>query len=762
MVRWLAGIALMAVMACGSTDGVTPTPAARSVTPTEGADQRALEVIAPSVNEPVTDPKKKVALVIGNSAYETAGELGNPRNDARDLTVALLELGFEVVEGYDLDATQMQQTLREFSQKVDGASVALFFYAGHGVQVDGRNYMLPVDAHLDSKDDLEFEAVDMNKVLVQLERQPRINVIILDACRNNPLADNLARAFRGSSRSVAGSGGGLAALDAVAPGTLISFSTQPGATASDGAGRNSPYTSALLKYLRTPGLEVQAMMRRVGAEVVKQSQGAQVPWQNASLTTDFYFRPPKDGATAQQVAMEDATNRAEFELWVDVKDSGSVDELQAYVEKFPQGTFVEVARSRIKGLQLQAESGGAGSADLQALFARLSKRGVLVEEPEKPHEFYNNARMYEERSDSLNASKMYARYIEFGLPYLDPHLSYQTHLKAQEGREGAREAYNELAYDHADDPMLAYAAALLQPRDKRVERLTQLAAQHPEIGPLYYDLSMDFSLRRLGEQTLGDKRAEKEALDQFFSAIEAGNVYKYFLDKRVVQERIEEAESRKAALTGLFSHSIENPVTFTTMRSNAGWTVTAIITDLGYQDILVAKPGEDFVSLGTLPGVNPMTGKPNPKPFVNLPGDVGATTLRFKYLDARGEMQGPFEFAFEPDQSLLEQQRTTLQYSDPSTWLVLQHNPGRDGDALLYLTHILTSRCAISGLRYGLDRDTPDTSYEIPACDKSNPYAVPRDAPIYLDVPDDTQFVSFQITWFDGTKTKVERTNLKR
>ena len=528
----------------------------------------------------------------------------------------------------------MQTTLRTFAKKVDGAGVALFFYAGHGVQVDGRNYMLPTDAHLDSRDDLDFEAVDMNKVLVQLERESRVNIIILDACRNNPLAENLARAMRGSSRSVGGREGGLAALDAVAPGTLISFSTQPGATAADGEGRNSPYSAALVKYLRTPGLEIQAMMRRVGAAVVQASGGRQVPWQNASLTTDFYFSGAPRNEKKAVTANAGSAKRAEIELWLEVKDSGSVDELQAYLDQYPKGTFADVARSRIKGLTLQAQV-PSGADAMQALYSRLSKRGIIVEDPQEPHEFYNNARLYSLRGDALNASKMYAQYVQLGLPYLDPHLEYQTYLKAQEGRAGAREAYNELAYDHRDDAMMQFASALLQPRDRRVALIEAFAAQHPDFAPAAYELSMDYSVRRLGQQTLADRRAERDHLERFFRLVESGEFYKYFLDKRLAEARIEEAQERQVAVKGLYENLLDQPMSFNVSRSNSGWMVTASPMDAGYTDILCALPGEDFVSLGTLPYTNPMTGKAMPKPYKELPGDAGPMTLRFKYRDAR-------------------------------------------------------------------------------------------------------------------------------
>ncbi len=733
----------------------TRAVAARGDGPEATAPSRALEAFAGDEVAPV-DPDKKVALVIGNGRYTSAGALDNPANDAHDVAAALLELGFQVVDGTDLDGAAMREKLRDFAKAVQGAGVALFFYAGHGVQVDGHNYMLPVDAQLDSKDDLEFEAVDMNRVLVQLEREPRVNIIILDACRNNPLAENLARAFRGSSRSIGGRSGGLAALDAVAPGTLISFSTQPGATASDGTGRNSPYTAALLEHIRTPGLELQGLMRRVGAEVVRASDGAQVPWQNASLTTDYYLTSPPPEGQAPVALADVSAKRVEVEYWLEVKDSGSIEELQSYVERFPEGSFVDLARSRIKGLKL-AEEVPQGADALARAYARLAKRSVVIENPTEPHEFYNNARLYDLRGDALNASKMYARYLQFGLPYVDPHLRYQTYLKAQEGRQGAREAYNELVYDNPDDKVMAFAAALLQPRDRRKAKLEALIAELPDLGPAHYELSLDYSRRRLGDQTIDDQRQERAHLEKFFAALDRGDVYRWFLDKVVAQERIEEAEERRAALGGLRANLLEQPMQFHATRHNGGWTITASPMEAGYSEVQVKRPGGTFESLGTSPTVDPLTGKPAANVSVQLPPEAEAMTLQFRYVDARGKLQGPFDYAFTPEQALTAAKKQTL-LTTWTSWVSLQDNPAVPGNRLLYFTHLRTNRCGLSQVRYGLNKDAPDRIYRLPKCDPKNPYSIPTDGtPIFEDVPDDTDFVTVQVTFTDGTKSDVKR-----
>jgi tetratricopeptide (TPR) repeat protein len=251
------------VAAASST--VAPTPVA---------------VIPPAAKVP--DTRRKVALVIGNSAYKHAGTLPNPTNDARDLAAALRKLGFDVVEGRDLDRPGMDGAIRQFSRKLDGADLAIFFYAGHGMQVAGKNYLVPIDAKLERPGDLNFDTVDVALVLAQMESENRVNLIFLDACRDNPLARSLSRSMGTRSSSV---GNGLAQIQS-AVGTMIAYATQPDNVALDGDGKNSPFTTALLKHIVTPGLDIGTVMRRVRTDVIAATKQKQVPWDHSSLTND--------------------------------------------------------------------------------------------------------------------------------------------------------------------------------------------------------------------------------------------------------------------------------------------------------------------------------------------------------------------------------------------------------------------------------------------------------------------------------------------
>ena len=220
-------------------------------------------------------PRIRVALVIGNADYQYGGRLANPVNDATDIANALRKIGFDVIEGRNLDKRAMEQKIQEFGRKLERASVALFFYAGHGMQVGGDNQLVPVDARFQSAADLKAATIDLTQVIAKMEADQRVNLIFLDACRDNPL----------------GRAPGLAQPKGLAPiqnsvGTLTAFATKPHHVAFDGTGRNSPFTTALLKHMPTPGLEIGAVMKRVRSEVIQATGGKQVPFDESSLITD--------------------------------------------------------------------------------------------------------------------------------------------------------------------------------------------------------------------------------------------------------------------------------------------------------------------------------------------------------------------------------------------------------------------------------------------------------------------------------------------
>jgi uncharacterized caspase-like protein len=312
----------------------------------------------------------RVALVIGNGKYINANTLPNPPNDARAMAKALSAIDFDVSFGEDLDHTGMERLVRDFLRKSASAKIALIFYAGHGLQVDGRNYLVPIDAKLEAASDLNYETIKLDDILDSLSDPSRANIIILDACRDNPLARTFA-AHLGASRSAAVSTG-LAPYSTVGSGTLIAFSTAPGQVALDGDGANSPFTEGLLKYLATPGLEVRQMLTRVRDDVARATHDRQLPWDNSSLRGDVYLAaaqnatavppaaapvPPStapvqaSAAPVQASAPRSAAPAPDEVAWNFVKDTHDFDEVRRFITEFPGSPHLVEAAEKLAALQ---------------------------------------------------------------------------------------------------------------------------------------------------------------------------------------------------------------------------------------------------------------------------------------------------------------------------------------------------------------------------------------------------------------------------
>ena len=311
--------------------------------------------------------EKRVALVIGNSAYQHTAALKNPSNDATDIAGKLRALGFEVIDGTDLSKADMESRIRAFADKLQGSDVGLFFYAGHGLAADGRNFLAPVDAKLQSETDLDFEAVDLSLVLKQMERNSRVSLVFLDACRDNPLALNLAA----TSRSLQVSRG-LARVDR-AVGMMIAFSTQPGNVALDGEGRNSPFTNALLHHIDTEGTSINDMMIEVRNDVLKETDGKQVPWENSSLTGQFFFKPA-------EAKVADASTGADSEIAELRKEIGRIQSDQGALLASQQEQL-KLLREKLANETNKADADKSEPANGEQ---KLATSRVIEVEPAKP------------------------------------------------------------------------------------------------------------------------------------------------------------------------------------------------------------------------------------------------------------------------------------------------------------------------------------------------------------------------------------------
>ena len=232
--------------------------------------------------------EKRVALVVGNAKYAHASTLANPENDAEDITRTLRALNFDVTTEINLDAKGIERTYTKFANKLRNADVALFYYAGHGMQYDGENYLVPIDAKLTSEAAIARETVPMTKFINLMENHTPISLVFLDACRDNPLATRLFRSLN-KTRSLPVSRG-LSRIETKNSDTLLVYATAPDHVAADGDGRNSPFTEALLKHIRTPDVEVEVMLKRVTRSVLKKTGARQKPERLSQLTQEFYFK----------------------------------------------------------------------------------------------------------------------------------------------------------------------------------------------------------------------------------------------------------------------------------------------------------------------------------------------------------------------------------------------------------------------------------------------------------------------------------------
>jgi uncharacterized caspase-like protein len=288
---------------------------------------------------------KRVALVIGNDTYETLPSLNNARADAKGMAAKLRELGFGVILKLNASRRDMGRALSEFEAKASNADVGLVFYAGHGIQADGVNFLVPSNAQIEAEEDLRFEGIDSSQFLVTMKRAgTRLNIVILDACRNNPLPRRTRSASRGLT---------VTSVPAGIKGTAIVYSAAPGQVAQDGPkDGNGVFTGELLKVLAKPGLKLEDVFKQTAIQVARATNGKQKPWMNSSLTGDFYFRPAspsaRESAPKPPTSSAPGGRRTELLFWESIKESKDGDSYQAYLDEYPTGSFAGLAQLRLR------------------------------------------------------------------------------------------------------------------------------------------------------------------------------------------------------------------------------------------------------------------------------------------------------------------------------------------------------------------------------------------------------------------------------
>ena len=317
--------------------------------------------------------EKRVALVLGNSAYQNVAQLPNPVNDGAVIAAKLREAGFDVVDSrHDLPAAETRRALRDFADRSRDADIAVVYYAGHGMEVDGTNYLIPVDAKLERDTDVYDEAFSLDRVLLAIEPAKRLRLVILDACRDNPFTKSMKRTL--ASRAISQ---GLAKVEPTSPNMLIAYSAKAGSTAADGDGKNSPFTVALSKYLTTPGLDVRRAFGFVRDDVLKNTSNRQEPFVYGSLGgEDVPLVPAKPSASVPAPAPNpQAEVRRDYELALQV---GNKDALNAFVAQYPDGFYANLAKIQLG--KLTAEEARLAATEKARLAeqerARLAAEGT--------------------------------------------------------------------------------------------------------------------------------------------------------------------------------------------------------------------------------------------------------------------------------------------------------------------------------------------------------------------------------------------------
>ena len=292
------------------------------------------------------DDHRRTALVIGNSDYRHVQKLVNPSRDARTIAAKLAQIGFDVTTVIDGDTAALHDALSTFSRRSKNSDIALFFYAGHGVQINGENYFLPVSTTAGPNDSILRQALSLNEVRRQLQRaSPALTIFILDACRDNPFGAG-TRGQPWETKAPVVLKPGLAQVQSAA-GMLIAYATQPGKFAYDGKGEHSPFTASLLRYIDEPGLEIRLMLGRVREDVVAHTGGGQIPWVEEAVLGEFYFteRTQPKGAALAQAQADDVT------FWRSIWRSTDAKDYEAYLARYPKGAYATLAANRIKALK---------------------------------------------------------------------------------------------------------------------------------------------------------------------------------------------------------------------------------------------------------------------------------------------------------------------------------------------------------------------------------------------------------------------------
>jgi hypothetical protein len=387
----------------------------------------------------------------------------------------------------------------------------------------------------------------------------------------------------------------------------------------------------------------------------------------------------------------------------------------------------------------------AAVEDIASGFEKLSGLGGVIPNPERPDQFYHNARIHELGGDMLNARQSYLGFARFNVEAIDPYERFATLLKVSDGRAGAREVLGTL---RDQNKTLALELTYLQLGEDgvRVPKLEAFIAANPDFAPAYLALADEFSEDRLGIRSLADKTAEANALTKFVSFEKDGGLVKFFIDQRVLAERVERAQSRLAALATIPTSVVAPDIE--AMRANAMWLISVKLPEPASALSWSLTKDGPYTDTGTVNAVDPATGKAAVNPSFQLPDDIAATEIFLKYSDVRGRELGPFLIAFNPGNALaVSQQKILGQIANGWVEFI-------DPDKLFF-TMLAVYRCGIKEARYGLNDAPVDQIFVLPPCDETNPMALPDGFLPFITVGGDIKTAKLELTYMDGTKSGV-------
>src|SRR5215468_8518444 len=485
--------------------------------------------------------ERRVALVIGNANYKPSGiSLSNPRNDAQDIAAVLASLGFEVVTAIDATKRDIDFALQRFARLATDADSALFFYAGHAMQFQGRNYLMPTDAELEDEISVRYQTVSLEEVRAALDRASGVKIMILDACRNNPLADRLQKTIVGASRAIATTRG-LARIDKT-QGMVVAYATAADEVAQDGQGRNSPFTTALLKRLQEPGLEIEMMFRRVAYDVNAQTGGRQRPETYISLLSEYYL------------------NQSDRIVWDRIKDQDDVAALRDFANKYPSSPLAIIARNKVEVFERYAKE--REEADRRAREADQRDRERIrieqlasqkrIEEEQKRQEALRLQQEEQKRQEALRQQQDEQKRQE-ALRQQQDEQKRQEALRQQQEEQKRQEALRQ----QQDEQKRQEALRQQQDEQKRQEALRQQQDEQKRQEALRQQQDEQKRQEALRQQQ--DEQKRQEALRQQQDEQKRQEALRQQQDEQKRQEALRQQQEEQKRLAALIPPKQEEP-----------------------------------------------------------------------------------------------------------------------------------------------------------------------------------------------------------